>query len=100
MNKICLECGHIGHPKRLKRGSMGMEIMIWSVLLIPGPFYSIWRRTGPERGCASCKSQDLIPETSLAGKAWKEKHMLHEEVEELPVASIPESEMDPRNYRF
>ena len=106
MNKICLQCGHVGLPGREKRGSAGMELLIWSTVIIPGPFYSVWRRTGPRRACAACKNTELIPERSLAGRAWKEKHMLLEEDAPSVTPSAPalrvdgDGPIDPRNYRF
>lgn len=41
--------------------------MLWAVLLIPGPFYSIWRRVGVSRNCTLC-SLPMVSRDSNAGK--------------------------------
>ena len=97
------------------RGTLKMEIMHWVVFMVTGPFYSVWRRTGQEKGCANCRSSDLIVENSIAGRKWLEESMgitgmlkaperrrvakLAAPAEVQPVVSKTE-EIDPRNYRF
>ncbi len=64
---ICLVCGYEGKPRKIKRGTRGMEIFIWTVLLIPGPIYSVWRRVGLPRICLNCKMDKMVSINSDAG---------------------------------
>lgn len=70
---ICPNCGNIGAPKWLMRGSTRMEIIIWVVLFFPGPFYSFWRRLGAERKCNFCGYVGMLPLTTLEGHELKQK---------------------------
>ncbi len=65
---ICTHCGWEGDRKRIKRGSKTVEILLWTVLLIPGPFYSIWRRVGGvSKQCPHCNLPTLAkPNTDAA----------------------------------
>lgn len=53
---ICTACQYEGKPRRYKRGSRGMEIFIWAVLLVPGPFYSLYRRCFLQGHCPNCRA--------------------------------------------
>jgi len=64
---ICTVCGWEGPLKRRKRGSKGVEFFLWTVLLVPGPFYSLWRRIGVEKACPNCKIPKLAKLNSVAG---------------------------------
>lgn len=63
---ICRECLYVGLPKKVKRGSTRMELIMWLVLMIPGPFYSVWRMTGKKKQCSVCGSDMLAdPDTAI-----------------------------------
>lgn len=67
VESICLVCGYEGRPRKTKRGSKGMEIFIWTVLLIPGPIYSMWRRMGLPKKCPNCQMDKMVSVNSDAG---------------------------------
>lgn len=50
-----------------------MEILIWSTVLIPGPFYSIWRRTGVQTSCPHCNLPTLVKMNSDRGQIARRK---------------------------
>lgn len=57
---ICLVCGYEGRPHKTKRGTKTMEMMIWTILLVPGPIYSLWRRVGLPKQCPNCKQFKMV----------------------------------------
>ncbi len=58
--KECAACGHVGRPIRVARGSSEVEVLLWLCLIVPGIFYSMWRRKGAEV-CAMCGRARLTP---------------------------------------
>jgi hypothetical protein len=44
-----------------------MERFMWYALLVPGPLYSIWRRSSKQVECPGCQSQHLVPLDSKLG---------------------------------
>ena len=67
---ICLDCGHIGRPKKYYRGSLAIEIVLWLCFLVPGLVYTLWRDTSRYKGCRICKSTNIIPINSPNGKKY------------------------------
>ena len=65
---VCLQCGYSGRGKRLVKGSLGVEILLWLCFLVPGIMYSVWRTSGNEYGCPKCGSTNLIPADSPRGQ--------------------------------
>ncbi len=65
MSFICQACGYDGIRRTLTPGSRGMEIFLWTVLLIPGPPYSIWRIMARQHFCPNCKSEGTMCRTWL-----------------------------------
>lgn len=65
---ICRNCGHMGRPSRLARGSFLVEIVLWCFFLFPGLIYSCWRASTRYRGCRLCRSQQLVPLQSPEGR--------------------------------
>lgn len=65
---ICPGCGHIGRAAIKLRGSNGMERLLWYLLLIPGPLYSYWRRTGKQVECAMCQDPHPVLIDSKLGE--------------------------------
>lgn len=64
---ICTGCGYVGQPKVFLRGSKGVEIALWALLLLPGPFYSFYRRCGARRICSHCNTEPMLSTKSLEG---------------------------------
>lgn len=57
----CKTCGSVGRPKRVTRGSFGLEVVLWLCFLIPGILYSLWRLTTKHEACRTCGADTLIP---------------------------------------
>ena len=71
MERICPTCGYEGVGKRELRGSRGVEQFIWLVLLVPGPFYSVYRRVPAIRRCTHCGGSKMISLRSDKGKIFR-----------------------------
>ena len=65
---ICTTCGHVGVPKLVTKGSLGVEIFLWILFLVPGLIYSIWRHASRYKGCPSCNSSEVIPVDTPRGQ--------------------------------
>ena len=70
---ICTICGYEGRPKKRLRGSGGVEWFLWLTLLIPGPFYSLWRRVGVKTPCPNCRNPVMVKKSSTAGQMAQRK---------------------------
>lgn len=65
---ICTQCGGHGHPKRVTKGSMGIELILWICFIVPGVIYSVWRLTSKFDACPYCgAAQSMIPLNSPRG---------------------------------
>jgi len=75
----CLDCESLAPSAWRYRGSCCLEIFLWLFFLIPGLFYTIWRRgKGMEPICSKCKSANVISPDSprgvkLLGENWRDK---------------------------
>src|SRR3990167_5644681 len=65
---VCKSCGTIGEGKSSVRGSIGIEIILWLCLIIPGLIYSLWRLSTRRNVCAKCGGAELIPVDSPIGR--------------------------------
>ncbi|MCB1590613.1 MAG: hypothetical protein KDI56_17000 [Xanthomonadales bacterium] len=65
---ICADCGSVGTPKIVTKGSLGVEIFLWLLLLVPGLLYSLWRMTTKHKACRACGQQTLLPLDSPRGR--------------------------------
>ena len=61
---LCTICGYQGKPKLKTKGSIGVELVLWLFLIVPGMIYSVWRHTSPYKGCLTCGSGNMIPLTN------------------------------------
>jgi hypothetical protein len=61
MKKVCTACGNVGEPNYIRRGSTGIEVVLWLFMILPGLIYSIWRSSGNNEACPSCGSPQVIP---------------------------------------
>ena len=67
---VCTTCGHIGQPKRVTKGSLATELVLWIFFLVPGLIYSVWRLTSRYDACPSCKNASMIPADSPVGQKF------------------------------
>lgn len=66
---ICTQCGTLGKPKTVTRGSIVIEIALWLCLLVPGLIYSIWRLSTRGPTCRACgAANSLVPPDSPRGR--------------------------------
>ena len=72
---ICADCGFIGPPRKRVKGSKWVEKFLWWVFFIPGPFYSLWRKTNRKVICAQCGGENLTPFDSAEGQKIFEKNL-------------------------
>ena len=68
MDYICTSCNYVGERKRVKPGSTGIEIFLWTMLLIPGPFYTLWRILNKHYACPECGERIMVPEIGKLAK--------------------------------
>lgn len=66
--RVCTVCHHHGPSKQQTRGSTGVELVLWLLLIIPGVIYSVWRLSTKRWVCESCGSEAIVPPESPAGK--------------------------------
>lgn len=59
---ICGDCKSKFEVETGKRGSSFVEFLLWSTLVIPGFFYSMWRKRKPKKYCDYCGSTFLLPD--------------------------------------
>lgn len=67
----CTACGTEAEPKDVTKGSMGIELVLWLCLIVPGVIYSVWRLTSKHRACPACGASTLIPLNSPAAVAHR-----------------------------
>ncbi len=101
---ICTSCGYEGAPKKILKGSKAVEIAIWAVLLIPGPFYSAWRRIGARIECPNCKkSGTMVKRSSAEAQLYMEREFetkfagakKKKPLEEMPVEEVEAEVIKP-----
>lgn len=66
--RICVQCGYVGKTKRVTKGSLLIEIVLWIAFIIPGILYSLWRLTTRYDACPSCGAATMIPVDSPKGR--------------------------------
>ncbi|WP_156116750.1 YqaE/Pmp3 family membrane protein [Massilia sp. 9096] len=65
--EVCRDCGTTGHTKRVTRGSLLIEIVLWLCFLVPGLIYSLWRISTRYNACRACGSRHVVPLNSPVG---------------------------------
>lgn len=65
---FCKTCGHTGEPVTRAKGSIGTELLLWLLFIVPGVIYSIWRLTTKHEACQKCGGTELIPPDSPMAK--------------------------------
>jgi len=56
----CPNCNYTGPGKKIIKGSIAAEILLWVMFLLPGLIYSIWRITSKYYGCPKCQYPHVI----------------------------------------
>ena len=70
MKHICSNCGTIGKPKTIVKGTFLIEVFLWLFLIVPGIIYTIWRVSTKYKGC----STNIVPLNSPRGKELNLKY--------------------------
>lgn len=68
MEMVCKNCGTVGEPERVTKGSLLIEIVLWCAFLVPGLIYSLWRLGSRHDACQACGSTELVPLSSPLGR--------------------------------
>ncbi len=65
---VCARCGCSAKPIIYRRGSIGVEIILWLCLIIPGLAYTVWRFVTRARICPNCYTDTMISTKSSLGQ--------------------------------
>ena len=66
---LCTSCMNQGVPKKVTKGSILIELVLWLFFIIPGLIYSIWRLSNKIEVCPSCGHEgSMIPLNSPMAK--------------------------------
>jgi hypothetical protein len=70
MSKLyaCVDCGHVGLPKRAIKGSSLVELLLLICFIIPGHIYSAWRSSSRHNTCDVCGGSNIVPVDSPVGR--------------------------------
>ena len=71
---ICPNCGFKGDRKKITKGSISIELILWLCFIVPGLIYSIWRVSSRYYGCPECGVLNMLPVNSPKGKKLLEKY--------------------------
>lgn len=64
----CPHCGSLTPGKMKAPGSIGVELILWLIFLLPGIIYSVWRICSKKQVCTECAEPGLIAATSPRAK--------------------------------
>jgi hypothetical protein len=68
VQKVCKNCGWTGVGRIERKGSAGVEVLLWLFFIIPGVIYTAWRGSTRHRACPQCGQASLIPVSSPMGQ--------------------------------
>lgn len=68
MALACKECGSIGEPRVVTKGSIWIEVVLWLCFIVPGLVYSIWRHSSRYEACRTCGSRSIVPLNTPIGR--------------------------------
>jgi hypothetical protein len=79
-------------------GKGSTELILWVVLLFPGPFYTLWRRVlGKKWSCPQCEKRGMVSVKSKVGRAKDEE--IDSDISPEELAKIPDRwEKDREEY--
>lgn len=66
LRMLCMQCHALEEPETVLEGSDRIELLAWSVLMVPGFAYCAWRHLGRAKACPRCGSQVLMRESRAA----------------------------------
>jgi hypothetical protein len=65
----CRNCGHVGSPLSLRRGSRILECLLYVLVVVPGVAYTLWRKRSQYLACAQCRGTQLMAADSPLAQA-------------------------------
>jgi hypothetical protein len=65
---VCAQCGNVGYPKKITKGSFLIEVVLWLCFIFPGIIYSLWRISSRYSACPSCKAPHMVALDSPIGR--------------------------------
>ena len=65
---VCTNCGYMGRPRRMTKGSFLYEMFLWYLFILPGLLYTIWRLRNRYGICPKCKQTSMIPVDTPMGQ--------------------------------
>ena len=68
--RLCTSCGHQGPTKMHTKGSFGIELVLWLLMIVPGLIYSLWRLSSRHPVCAACGAATLVPVDSPVARKF------------------------------
>lgn len=66
---LCTNCLTEGRPKNYIKGNVVLELLLWTLFLVPGLIYTVWRLSTRYKGCPKCGAADMIPINSPRAQA-------------------------------
>ena len=81
---VCKNCGHIAVPRGYKklRGNYLVSTILWT-FIVPGIFYSIWRRMGCAGSCEKCGGNSFASLDSKYGRSKMEEFYMEQMVQDI-----------------
>ncbi len=67
---LCLRCAHLAEPDTVLEGSDRVELLAWSLGVLPGALYCAWRHGCRAKRCEACGSGELMRES----RAMAQRH--------------------------
>jgi predicted nucleic-acid-binding Zn-ribbon protein len=75
MKYVCSNCGYVGKPKIITKGSFAIKVFVRLLLLTQGLIperdefrYLPWRSTTISKACPKCRTPNMIPEDTPKGQ--------------------------------
>ena len=65
---VCTVCGYTGKPKRMPKGNILIEIILWLCFIVPGAIYTLWRFFTRFDACPKCNKFTVISADSPMGQ--------------------------------
>lgn len=101
---VCTACGFVGKPKKITKGNVLVELILWLFFIIPGLIYSIWRLSSRYTACPNCKNQaTMIPVDSPNGQRLlaEQKAIQPKQSEAIAIKNSADAEQKAKeNGRF
>lgn len=69
--QLCTACGHQGPTTKRTKGSFGIELVLWLLMIVPGLIYSLWRLSSRHPVCSACGATALVPVDSPVARKFR-----------------------------